>query len=235
VANAPSVSRWKERLTLTEAADYLSRGLDRPTTAIDVLRLVQEEVLQLQIQFLDTIYGECIGVAPPYDEGDDAVRHPLPDGEVFDLPLIGAARLAVEEARRRQMGEPALVLTHTDAMLVDDDIGNRFRLYHRPGDYSPVTRLPDHALLLVRRDVLDQFIGKREGNERVDRPFGKRERETLYAMIAALVPLAKLDVRQPSAFAKAIETETTRLLGDPIPLRTVQDTLKRVRELFGAL
>ena len=223
----PNISQWSEWLTISEAAQYLSTG-GAPVSDAEVLRLVQEGVLHLSVRFLDTIYGEYIGVRPPYDEGKDAVRHPLPEGAVFDLPMTGAARLAVEETRRRHLGQDQ-ILNHTDAMVVDDDIGNRFRLHHRLGDYSPVTRLPEHAVLLMRREVLER-VRRGQSSEQLEKPLDRRERDTLDAIIAAAFALGKLDI--DSKIVAAIVLETSRL-GHPVAPRTVQAHLSRVREQFG--
>jgi hypothetical protein len=231
VAKASDVSQWQEWLTLPEAARYLSAAGESVSEA-DVLRLAQEDVLQLSVRFLDTIYGQYKGVRPPYDENHPG-RPPLTEGEVFNLPMIGAARLAVEEAYRRLMGQTHLVLNHSEALLVDDDMGNRFQLFHREGDYSPVTRLPDHAVLLLQREVLDQFATQAGGNDRADRPLDPRERETHHLVIAALCRVAGLPLSQPSKVARAIKDETTRLQGEPMRLRTLQILLKAVRQKFG--
>jgi hypothetical protein len=52
-------------------------------------------------------------------------------------------------------------------------------------------------------------------------------------MIAALIQVAGLKMDQASKVAAAIESETRHLLGNPMPLRTVQALLKEVREWFG--
>jgi hypothetical protein len=224
------ISHSDNWLTIAEAAQQLTTG-GRPVTEADVLRLVQEGLLQLSVRFLGTIYGECEGVRPPYDEGKNAARLPLTDGEVFELPMIGAASLAVEEARRRYMGQENELLRHTDAMLVDDAMGNRFQLYHRLGDYSPVTRLPDHALLLLRRDELEQLRRDQSEDELPEKPLDTRLRENLYAMIAALCQLGKLDMNPKSGLVAAIEAETMKL-GHHVEERTVQTHLSRVRKMF---
>jgi hypothetical protein len=152
-----------EWLTVPEAAHYLSSH-GEPVSEGDVLRLVQEGVLKISVRFLDRIYGQHAGL---YSESEEPVRDLLPDGEVFDLPMVGAARLAVEAAYRRVTGKPDALLSHRDAIVVVDDTwDDRYELYHRAGDYSPVTRLPEHAVLLLRREVLDQFAGDLAGDRR---------------------------------------------------------------------
>jgi hypothetical protein len=154
--------------------------------------------------------------------------------------MTGAERLTIEEAYQRESGGPVPFFGSTEGTFVVDDWLTRYRLFS--SGYQRLAGLPAHALLVVRRDALDEFLrtaaasdtrpdaAREDGSER---PLRARERETLYATIAALCRVAGLDMTQPTRVAEAVESETRRLLGDPMPVRTVQALLKAVRQNFG--
>jgi len=227
VATRSKLTQYKEWLTVAEAAQHLS-AFGEPISEADVLRLVQEGQLKLFVRFLDTFYGQYVAERR---DNDVARRHRLEDGVVFELPMFGAGRLAVEEAYRGRSGKPGAALRHTDALEIVDAVwDDRYQVHFR-ADHSPVTRLPDSAVMLLRRDAVDKFgRGLPAGEER---PVMARERETLYAVIAALCDVANLKMHEPSKVFAAIEPHTKRLLPTAMPLRTVQNLLKNVREQFG--
>ena len=223
MTETPKLVRLKAWLPIAEAAAYLSNPPHRQVSPADVLRFGLDGHLRLSVRFLQPIHGQ------PADS-PDALIEPLDFTEVFDLPMVAGERLIVEEAYQCEIGRSDLALSHPEGTFVEDFWGDRYRLFN--AKYQLLTRLPAYAVLVVRREVLDRFLPLLASDERDERPLDKRERDTLYVMIAALCSLAKLDVRRPSRVAEAIEAETARL-GNNIAPRTVQHHLKGVREMFG--
>ena len=232
----PKLTRLKEWFTLDEAAQYVAASIDEPVSKADVLRLALDKHLTLSVRFPGTVYAQI--VLSTYPDKDSEIE-PLEQNQIFDLPMTGAERLTVEEAYQRETGGPVPFFGDTDGTFVVDDWLVRYRLFEHG---VRLARLPAHAVLVVRRDALDEFVRKAaghgaepdaEGDDHSERPLRARERETLFAMIAALCRVAGLDTSQPSNVARAIEPETTRLLGDAMPVRTVQSLLKAVRQKFG--
>jgi len=244
MAKLPKLTGLKDWLTLEEAAQFLAATYDESVTKADVLRLVLDDYLKISVRLLGATYGECAvldhadSIDVHFDE--DAKIDQLEQTELFSLPMIGAERLSVEEMYQSLTGGPPPFFGDTDGTFLDDDWQCRYRLYSWG---KRLDRLPEHALLVVRRDALDKFLrgaGGSRGDAMSDaesgkreRPMRTRERENVHAMITALCRYANLDIRQPSKVAAAIESETTRLLGNAMPLRTVQALLKDVRQRFG--
>ena len=73
-------------------------------------------------------------------------------------------------------------------------------------------------------DLSDQFPRKE-----LEKSLGKRERETLLVLIAALAKDAKIDISKPSAIAASIEN-STKELGARISVRTIEEKLKLIPE-----
>ena len=90
--------------------------------------------------------------------------------------------------------------------------------------------LPHDSVLVVRTAALREFeerISKLD--EPTEKPLGKRERDTLLVIIAALAKLAKMDVSKPSNAAKKIESQTL-LMAARVAERTILDHLNRMPE-----
>jgi hypothetical protein len=233
VPKPSKLTKLKEWLTVPDAARYLSALFDETVNDADVLRLALDGHLKLSVRFLGTVYGQLASVA-------DSDIEPLEPNQVFDLPMSGAERLSVEAAYQREIGGPLPFFGDTEGTLVVDDWLMTYRLFS--SGYKRLVGLPAHSVLALRRDVLDEFVRSAAGDgappggatdNQTERPLGTRERETLYAMVAALCRPAGLDIRQPSKVAEAIDAEMRRLLPTPIALRTVQNILKRVRTQLG--
>jgi hypothetical protein len=63
----------------------------------------------------------------------------------------------------------------------------------------------------------------------IEKPIGKRERDTLLVIIAALAKMARIDVTKPSKAAAKIEHET-ELMGARVAARTIENHLNRITE-----
>jgi hypothetical protein len=88
--------------------------------------------------------------------------------------------------------------------------------------------IPNDSLLVVRTAALQELEKRVSNLERPEeKPIGKRERETLLVIIAALANMAEIDLKKPSKAAAAIESETA-LMGARVSERTVLNHLNRI-------
>lgn len=110
------------------------------------------------------------------------------------------------------------------------------REYRDPRNYFPKGGLPESAVFVVRATVLMEFEARmRESDPQpadVDKPLLGKERNTLYAIIAALLKNADLSDKITKQ-AEQIEVLAAQI-GQPISRRAIQDHLSRItKQLKG--
>lgn len=145
---------------------------------------------------------------------------------VCDLMMVGGERYYVEDAYQKLTNGPAVEPITEGSYVIKEREGIACRI---PPEI-PDGGLPHDSVLVVRTAALREFeerISKLD--EPTEKPLGKRERDTLLVIIAALAKLAKMDVSKPSNAAKKIESQTL-LMGARVAERTILDHLNRIPE-----
>lgn len=146
-----TVLKLREWLSIDEAAKQLAASFNEPVTAADVLRfgLDSSSPLTLSVYFLNHAYaqvGKCVPLAQakrvpgipvpgrePYEvvlglqlESDHVVQFEGPvrsfEG-VWDLPMVGGERIAVENVYQRAVGGPPVELINMDGSFAIDPSG----------------------------------------------------------------------------------------------------------------
>jgi hypothetical protein len=169
---------------------------------------------------------------------------------VWDLPMISAEKSAVEHKYQQLTGGPEVEMPWFVGPVVNrpdgtcghilkgyPGTGGQYRspsgdLYILPYEenYGPADALPSDAVFVVRTSALQELEAlMSEPETPTERPFGRRERNTLLVIIAGLAELAKVDVAKPSKAAAVIESATIRM-GARVAARTIEDKLKLVPE-----
>jgi hypothetical protein len=150
---------------------------------------------------------------------------------VWDLLMRGGERYYVEDQYHRLIDGPGVYPFSLEEgiYLIKEPEGMACRL--RPE--LPDGGIPNDSFLVVRTGALqelEQLISNAEKPE--NKPLGKRERDNLLVIIAALAKLAKVDLTKPSAAAKAVETQLL-LMGVQEPkARTIENHFKKAAEVF---
>lgn len=193
------ILRLREWLSIDEAASHLAAAFGEPVTPADVLRfgLDESSPLTLSVNFLNHAYAEVgkavplaqakrvpgIPVPPscePYEvvlglriENDQVVQFEGPVRSVegvWDLPMVGGERIAVENAFQDAIGGPTVELINMDGSFVVDPSGQCWLSLHdefgeeygkdRKGDdrYFPANGLPAGSMLVVRTEPLERLI-----------------------------------------------------------------------------
>jgi hypothetical protein len=168
---------------------------------------------------------------------------------VWDLAMVGAERLDVKHRYHFLTGGPSVESISLDGPFVYNKNGTCARIveYHsqeklsfagnklynprnNPNNYHPASQLPPDAVLVVRTAALQQLeVLVSEPDSAIQRPLGRRERDSLLVIIAALAKIAKVDIDKPSKAAAEIENQTA-LMGNRVAARTIENHLNRVRE-----
>jgi hypothetical protein len=148
---------------------------------------------------------------------------------VWDLLMLGGERAYVEDTYQTMINGPGVYPWHFDAgiYVVKEELeGKACRL--RPE--LPDGGIPNDSFLVVRTAALQELEESLSAAEKPkDKPLGKRERDTLLVIIAALAEMAKLNLNTPSAAAAAIESKTVEM-GARVAARTIENHLNSVRE-----
>jgi hypothetical protein len=220
------LARLKGWLTLDEVARQLTKSLDGPCKAADVLRLGLEGHLVLSVRFLFPIplfrssrastSGKAENDAVQNQPGE---RRTSTTTEIFDLPLTGSERASIEalcpsSTRSRQFSAPP-----PQPAYVRSRDGDMWQLTSRG--------LPSNCDIVVRSEALADLEAREGAIPKVDeRRLGKREKDTYLVIFAALC--AELNI-EPGKYgaAKRIAAATDRL-GASIS----DDTIRRI---FGEI
>jgi hypothetical protein len=149
----------KERLTISESAQYLSATLSETVTEADVLQLALSEKLKISVYFpvatrseggnlfddFDYPSGNLIGSDRLPSENSVHLRDKWFVAPIymcgtilgtFDLPMLANERLLVENAYRKSIGETAIDLSSDECFMVEglnDDFFqiNPFKFIHK--------------------------------------------------------------------------------------------------------
>jgi hypothetical protein len=188
----------REWLSIDEAARHLSTALGEPVTVADVLRfgLDASSPLTLSVNFLNHAYA-TVGKCVPLAQAKRVPGIPLPAGReryevvlglqledeqvvqfegpvrsvegVWDLPMVGGERIAVENAYQLAVGGPPVELINMDGsfaidpagecwLSLQDEFGEEYG--DRKGDdrFFPANGLPEGSMLVVRTEALGKLI-----------------------------------------------------------------------------
>jgi hypothetical protein len=162
----------------------------------------------------------------------------LLDG-VWDLTMLGHERLEVEQRYQFLTGGPEVDMSFRDGPLDHPIVSREDGTYcqiHEPyfadEHYFPADALPGDSVLVVRTSALHDLEARAsEPAQRAEKPLGKRERDTLLVIIAALAKMADIDVTKPSKAAVAIERQTIDM-GAPLAARTIENHLNRIPDVL---
>ena len=203
--------------------------------------------------------GEKPTPAPRYfvlQNGDvlELTNHIVEISGVWDLPMIGAEQIDVENAYQSASGGPEVMLYDEKGAFVLGPHGEICQLLDQPSpkllapgaaheeveaqrrrstSYFPAYGLPDDSVLVVRTAALadlEQSLLRDE--DAIDNPLGQRERRTLLSIIAALADAAGIPVNHPSKAGAIIERLTTKH-GAKVSARAVESHLKRIPHIVG--
>lgn len=163
---------------------------------------------------------------------------------IWDLPMIGAERLDIENALQGEIGGPTVTLIHLDGAYVANPDGvfawlqehtsqneysspeSKSRPWNDPAAYDPAGGLPEDSVVVVRTVHLLQFIANTTNESPASpKPLDERERTTLLCIIGALARQQKLDISQPMKAGDAIAAMAPEL---DLSGRTIGEKLKVV-------
>ena len=179
--------KLKKWLTLPEAAQHLALVLEERVTDSDVLRLALDGHLKMSVNFVNHAYAKRGEVVPLAEvdmaegflrEGEEPYLVPLAiqlndhdflkigkkivilEG-VYDLPLIGSEKLAVEDEYQKLVGGPDITLHCLNGAFVKDQDGQWFGLQERFDDKTDDIDLEDYLGGLNKR-MAQENIGPLE-------------------------------------------------------------------------
>lgn len=255
-----NIKKW---LTIKDAARYLSLFIGEEISEVDILRLGLDGNLVLSVYFVNKVVAIKLKLSKiidpleyPYLEDNEYVLADPLDGEylyipemytesidgVFDLPVIGSARLDVEQKYQEMTGGPQVKFDDLAGILVQDEdrmywaLQNSlksFKVEDPDGSvnmtkwqYSPNNHLPPDCVLVVRTSALQSFV-ECLNEPVVERPLGSRERKTLLVVIAALAKAAKISLESTGKAAGYIEGLTAGI-GARVSKRAIENHLNLI-------
>jgi hypothetical protein len=239
--------KLKDLVTVPEAATHLSTIFDEEITEADILRFALDGRLTLSVEFVTFAAcnpGKIISIS------EEEKKLTFSDGRrfisgVWDLAMVGGEVWEIKRKYHLLTGGPdvdigvsgySLIRTLTgdsnvlDGLLVNrpDGTWGQLLVLKEAGGYDLAEALPSDAVLVVRTSALHDLEAHiSEPDTPLQRPLGRRERDTLLVIIGALAKLARIDVAKPTKAAGIIEGETTRM-GSRVAARTIEDHLKRI-------
>jgi hypothetical protein len=161
---------------------------------------------------------------------------------VWDLSMLGSEEIDIETMYHALTNGPAVesrFRSWTGPILCRDD-GTHCEIvtpkenkiegepYDSRANYRSANRLPADSVLVVRTSALHDLEARAvEPTQRAEKPLGKRERDTLLVIIAALAKMAAVDVTKPSKAAVAIERQTIDMRA-PVAVRTIENHLNDI-------
>jgi hypothetical protein len=215
--------RLREWLTVDEAVQPLSAILDEQVTEADVLRLALDGHLKLSVYLPEETVADSWHLPDDWDRPDNtAVNHwmdvaqtPAPlrkyiGGGVWDVPMVPPVSQQIESRYNKLRGLPPIRVRYTIGALVEcPDAGveedlRYFKVRAEAEDTSsPPSILPAGSKFVVRTKAIIEFASglaiasTPASADNLDEPLGRRERKTLYKIIAALSKAPKIDIRKP--------------------------------------
>ena len=222
------IARLKEWLTPAEAARQLFVSLREPCTAADVLRIGLNGRLVLSVRFSSPIQllrssgastsGKTRKGPPP---SQAAERHFSRPADIWDLPLTGSERAAVEMRCQQLMGNRQVAVLPRLPAYVRGRNGDTWQL--------PSPGLPPDCEIIVRSEALAELEAREAAPPEADeRTLGMRERRTLLTVIAAVCSLDKIDPAERGAAKKIIGA--AELLGIKISASAISRILNEIPE-----
>lgn len=231
---SPVLRALREWLTIYDTSQELQDALGQPVSEGDVLRLALDGHLRLALYIPVETEATCHKVET--DELDpDTERRKIVG--LWKLPLVGRARIEVERQCQANTDNFPSVPEPVGAFVANDDW-----LCQLPPDRGAFgmssrasSEFPFGSVLCVRRAALQDFLANnlpaRESNPPPKPPekLGQRERDSLLAIIAALMESAGISRAQTSKAAITI-VAMTEGVGARVARRTVEEHLKRIPE-----
>lgn len=175
------------------------------------------------------------------------------DTDVWDLPMIDAARLCVEHQYQELIGGAPITDVSLEGLVVRSLSGSYFQLqehlsdnphseaplsepYGHCSNYYPAFRLPhdDYTALVVRTRHLTEFVrtiedaGKQPTEKGVEKPLTTRQRRTLLSIIAALCDYSAIKPNERGAAGQI--AAMTDEIGASITAETIAGLLKEIPE-----
>lgn len=270
--------KLKQWLTIPECAKYLTTVCGEEVKTADVLLLALEGHLQLSVNLVNGAYMRpCYAIEWESIEfvetsGSHAgVTHHKPkhwriwtdkngtfrissdivlklDNGVWDLPLTGDERLAVENEYQKLSGGPNVEPGTGRGTFVKRLDGQMFELQDFPkklhdrsddtatvtdiNNFRPASALPDDAVFVIRTAALRSFENMIGATASEEKPLGQRERNTLLTIIGALCTEHKVDLSKPFKAAESV-CRTLELAGQSLKTDTIAKKLKEAHALLG--
>jgi hypothetical protein len=149
---------------------------------------------------------------------------------VWDLTMLGCERYYVEDVYQKLNNGPAVEPITEGSSVIREREGFACRI---PPEL-PDGGLPHDSVFVIRTAALQELeIRISSLDKPAEKPLGKRERDNLLVIIAALAKMAKIDVTRPSKAAESIETQILSMGAEGPLRRAIEDHLKRSREALG--
>ena len=226
---------------LTLSVDFINYAHARCGPAIPLRDAKRKTILS-------PINGERIDLVEGLEIGDQVIeldKKIVRLKGVWDLKMRGAEQIDVENRYQFLTGGPSVDLHSMARTIVCHESGTHCQLQSNfldseyrpknlktprdhPDNYYPAGGLPEDCTLVVRTSALRALEARRSvPNQIAEKPLGKRERETLLVIIAALAKMADIDVTKPSKAAVAIERQTIDMRA-PVAARTIENHLNRI-------
>jgi hypothetical protein len=152
---------------------------------------------------------------------------------IWDLLMRGGERAFVENKYQKMTSGPAVYPFYLEEgiYLVKELAGTAKACRLRPE--LPDGGIPNDSHFVVRTVALQELENSLSNLEQPEqKPLGKREKDTLLVIIAALAQMAKLKLNHPSAAATAIESATA-LMGARVSDRTILNHLNRIPDALA--
>jgi hypothetical protein len=220
-------------LNLHEAAECLSDAVSERVSDADLLRLVIEGHLNLSVHLPTKVSVTCKRIDSEAGNSDQ-IRKQI-EG-LWDVPMAGRARLQMEHDYQMCLNGRYVPIDGPVGALVEGE-GLVCQVPPDRGETGlsprPQSEFPRGSVLAIRTAELDSFLSRHasefrdRANNASDKPVGRRERDTLLTIIAALAKPAGINVRTPSKAGGTIEAMTIEI-GARVSGRTIEEHLKRI-------
>ncbi len=165
---------------------------------------------------------------------------------IFDLPMIGGERNLIKDSYQKYTDGISVDLISVDGVFLreppSEEFGDGgffqvFNYLEKKENFAdlqwyPEWKIQDTVVLVIRTEVLSDFLKNIEVKSSSDRPLEKRERDTLLTIIAALAKVAKIKIDSPGKAAGYIEGLTCEL-GAPVSKRAIEDHLKKIPDALA--
>lgn len=220
------LKRW---LSVADAAHHMTILLGEKVSEADMLRLALDGHVTLSVNFINSARGMLGSLVPreltkwekvPSLDGLGTVDIPhgipLKDGSMielrsevsridglWDLPLIGAEALDVEQRYQQLTGGPPVTMVHLDGVFVRaGDVWCQLQEQlalgeqdQQPFGFYPTAAIPEDAVFVFRTAELARFQSELSKADDVERkasaPLAPRSEATYQTIIGALLELVR--------------------------------------------